>query len=456
MNYPHSTTGSDFMDLWHRFLKDREFVGTAEPALDATQNELALHGKDIFVSKNTFYPIRNYSNPVKVIFLQGLQGSGKTTIAKYLVERLENATYIEQDMFGGDTAVCLGALYHLISSANGPKIIIVSRCNISITHYRRYLDMCHRLPTIVTFLAPAVFNPLYLMISLAGIFERSICSNGSNSSICSNGSNSSICSNGSNSSICSNSSNSSNSSKELESVVELSVGQSKVPTNDVISFLIGNYSSYERHEKAIQYNTFTSDVELLNGAISIYKRGSSEIVRFVKNNYKRLLGLRQPIEDICKPIIDILNVIPNKNIALPPNPAYIGAYISDSDREKLLDILKSHSPVYESNNITTHVHYTQQMYLGGKLPRQIKRTPYMPGEAIKRDICALVIRKSDGASAFRLAPLPEEEPTFHVLCNLPNGQKASTVKSFIDSNNSKIVEVIEMSYTLEMIGFWKV
>jgi hypothetical protein len=418
----------DFMDHWHRFLKDGEFdttkcqqfVGTAEPALDATQKGLALHGKDIFMSKATFYPIRNYSTPVKVVFLQGLQGSGKTTIAKYLVEKLDNATYIEQDMFGGDTNACLGALYHLISSANGPNIIIISRCNINVTHYRRYLDMCHHMPTVVTFLAPAVFNPLYLMISLAGIFERTV------------------------------------STVEFESVVELSVGQSKVPINDVISFLVGNYTCYERHPKAIQYNTFTSDAELLNGAISIYKRGSSEIVNFVKNNYKRLLRLRHPVVDICRSIIDLLNVsnvIPNKHIVVPPNPAYIGAYISGKDREELLDILNSHSGIYDS---TTHVRYVQQVYLGGKVPRQLQRTPYMPGEVIKRDICALVIRKSDGASAFRIAPLPEEESSFHVLCRLPNGEKASTIKSFIDSNNSKVVEVIEMRYTLELVGFWKV
>jgi hypothetical protein len=412
MNYQDSIGNQmDFMGHWHRFLKCGEF------------------DKDIFMSKTTFYPIRNYSTPVKVLFLQGLQGSGKTTIAKYLVEKLENATYIEQDMFGGDTNVCLGALYHLISSANGPNIIIVSRCNINVTHYRRYLDMCHHMPTIVTFLAPTVFNPLYLMISLAGIFERSICS------------------------ICSNSSNS---TVEFESVVELSVGQSKAPINDVISFLVGNYTCYERHPKAIQYNTFNSDVGLINGAISIYKRGSSEIVNFVKNNYKRLLELRHPVVDICKPILDLLNtsnVIPNKHIVVPPNPAYIGAYISDKDREELLNILNRHSGIYDS---TTHVRYVQQIYLGGKVPRQLQRTPYMPGEVIKRDICALVIRKSDGASAFRIAPLPEEESSFHVLCRLPNGEKASTIKSFIDSNNSKVVEVIEMRHTLELVGFWKV
>ncbi len=394
------------MDHWRRFLKDGGF------------------SKDIFISKTTFYPIRNYSNPVKVVFLQGLQGSGKTTIAKYLVEKLDNATYIEQDMFSGDTNACLGALYHLISSANGPKIIIVSRCNINVTHYRRYVDMCHHLPTIVTFLSPAVFNPLYLMISLASIFDRTI-----------------------------------SGASGIDGLVELSIGSSKIPINDVISFLVGNYKSYERHEKAISYTTFNSDVELVNGAISIYKRGSSEIIGFVKNNYKRLLELRPSVEVICKPLMDLLNVanvIPHKNIVVPHNPAYIGAYIKDSDREKLLGILNSHTIGYNSTNMTTHVHYMQQMYLGGKIPRQLQRSPYMPGEVIKRDICALVIRKNDGASGFRIAPLPGEESSFHLLCNLPNGQKASTIKTFIDCNDSKVVDVIVMRYTLEMIGFWKV
>ncbi len=419
MNCQDLTNGSDFMSHWYRFLKDGEF------------------DKDIFVSRATFYPIRNYSNPVKVLFIQGLQGSGKTSIAKYLVEHLDNATYIEQDMFDGDTNACLGALYHLINSANGPRVVIVSRCNINVTHYRRYLDMCHHMPTVVTFLAPDVFNPLYLMISLAGIFERSI-----------------------------------NNIINIDSVVELSVGTSKVPINDVISFLVGNYSSYQAHPKAIPYNTFTSNIELLNASKSIYKHGSSVIIGFVKNNYKCLLELRQPIEDICKPILDIINIIPNKHILVPPNPAYIGGYIKDSDREKLLDILNLHYSGSSNSNTTTHIHYVLQMYLGGtikcqkfgtvepelhgKRSCQLQRTPYMPGEVLKRDICALVIRKSDGASAFRLAPLPGEESSFHILCKLPNGQKASSIKSFINCNDSKVVEVIEMRYTLELIGFWKV
>ena len=411
----------DFMDHWNCFLKDGVF------------------NKDIFISRDTFYPIRNYSNPVKVLFLQGLQGSGKTTIAKYLCDNLENTTYIEQDMFSGDTNICLGALYHLISSANGPKIIIVSRCNINITHYRRYLDMCHHLPTIVGFLAPEMFAPLYLMISLAGIFERTIRETGDVDTIKCQSDTAAL--------------------HDIDKLVELSIGKSKVSIKDVISFLLGNYSIYQIHSNAIVYNTYTKDIGMLNTCKNIYRSGTSELVKFVKNNYKRLLELRHPVEVICKPIIDLLNtdnVIPNKHIVVPSNPSYIGAYIKDNDRLKLLEILNSHSSTYDSTNSTTHVHYMLQIYIGGKMPRQLQLTPYMPGEVIKRDICALVIRKTDGASGFRIAPLPGEKSSFHVPCRIPNGQKASCIKTFVGCNDSKIVELIEMRYTLEMIGFWKI
>ena len=389
---------TDFMNHWNSFLKNETF------------------DRDIFMSKTIAYPMRNYSNPVRILFLQGLQGSGKTTIAKYLVENLDNATYIEQDMFNGDTNVCLGALYHLIASNNGPKIIIISRCNINETHYRRYLDMCHHMPTIVTFLAPQLFDPLYLMISLAGIFERTIIPDSDN----------------------------------LDSIVELLVNKSKVPINDVLSFLLGNYSKYKIHKNAIRYNTYTNDTNLCISSKKIYKLGSLQILNFVKTNYKRLLELRLPISVICKPLIE--TAMSNKNIVLPSNPSYIGAYINDNDRKKLVQFLSNHSYVCDG----TQIFYMQQIYVGGKMPCQIQCTPFMPGEIIKRDICSLVIRKSDMASAFKLTSLPGEVSSFYIVCNIPDGLKASTVKTFIDSTDDKIVKVIDFEYKLEMTGFWKV
>jgi hypothetical protein len=50
--------------------------------------------------------IRDYNDTVKVVFLQGLQGSGKSTIGKYCCQLVPNSIYLEQDMYSGDSSLC--------------------------------------------------------------------------------------------------------------------------------------------------------------------------------------------------------------------------------------------------------------------------------------------------------------------------------------------------------------
>ncbi len=351
--------------------------------------------------------IRDYNDPVKVVFLQGLQGSGKSTIGKYCCRHIENSIYLEQDMYSGDSTLCQKALYDYIVSANGPKVIFITRCNINPTHYRRYLDICHKLPTVVTFFTPKRFDPLYFMVSLAGIINRSP-----------------------------------NSDTPIVSNIE-------VPINDVISFTKGNYDSYERHPKAITYETHKNDQELLDGAKAIYKKGANEIIKFVKTNYERLMALRLSIEDVCAPFLQPLRT---KDIVVSKNPSYIGAVLSSEDRRVLMEFTQGHVP--EQVGFTTYLHHVTQRYIGGKMPKQLDFTPFMPGETVTRHICALVVRKSDRAAAFRLSPFPGDAPNFHLTAKLPSDLKASSSNNFVGLNDDT-VSVFKMDYPIHMVGFWK-
>jgi hypothetical protein len=227
------------------------------------------------------------------------------------------------------------------------------------------------------------------------------------------------------------------------------VGNIELPMNDVISFTKGNYDSYERHPKAITYQTHKNDQELLDGAKAIYKRAANEIIKFVKTNYERLKALRLSIEDVCAPFLEPLLT---KDIVVSKNPSYIGAILSSEDRRVLMEFTEKHVPeqgwIYDiSTPYDTTLHR-------GKMPKQLDFTPFMPGETVTRHICALVVRKSDKAAAFRLSPFIGDAPNFHITAKLPSSLKASSSNSFVGLNDDT-VSVFKMDYPIHMVGFWK-
>jgi hypothetical protein len=230
---------------------------------------------------------------------------------------------------------------------------------------------------------------------------------------------------------------------------KLMVGRFEVGVNDVVSFTKGNYDSYQRHPKAIYYETHRNDQELLDGAKSVYKKGANDVISFINTNYERLMALRLPLDDVCKPFLE-----PSikDDIVVSENPIYIGAILSNDDQVVLMDFVEKHVP--EQVGFTKYLHHMTQRYIGGKMPKVLDCTPFMPGETIMRHICALVVRKSDKASAFRISPFPGDAPNFHITAKLPSGLKPMASNSFVGLNDDT-VNVFKMDYPIEMTGFWK-
>jgi hypothetical protein len=146
----------------------KQFTST-EPII--TVDDFGEFNESEYLEQTQLYQKRDYNNLATVVFLQGLQGSGKSRIAKLLTNKLNNAEFVEQDQFSGDTLACQGKLYHLCN-ANGPKYIIVSRCNVEEKQYNSYLKICYSLPTKVIFIAPDTLSKVYLAVSLSGILQR--------------------------------------------------------------------------------------------------------------------------------------------------------------------------------------------------------------------------------------------------------------------------------------------
>ena len=383
------------------------------------------------------YKKRSYANPVKVIFIQGIQGSGKSTIGNYCVEKLASngisAVYIEQDMYWGDTFSCQGALHHYIADANGPSVVLVTRCNTNPKQYSRYLDICFALPSLVSFASPANIDPLYLMISLAGIMNRS------------------------------------------QTGDKLMVGRFDLPMLEVVKFTLANYLEYVKHPQSITYNTYNYDVDLGDEAHKIIKGDPKKIIEFVKEHYNTLINLRWPIEDVAAPIINLItSSISQEKIVKPTRIIYIGAAVLDDDKRALTEIVNANV-----SSGTIYIHHYTQTFVGGKSrsgeqplaagksrsgeqpvaalaagkPFTSTSDTIQPGQVIARQIDALVIRKSDGASAFRLLREPSDKGAPHITAKIPVGEKPAISGGFVGLTDDS-VEIIKMDYPIELIGFW--
>ena len=161
-----------FNTYWTEWIKS-----TSQPDIVITLDDFGTFTESEYLAGTELYYNRPWTNPAIVIFFQGPQGLGKSTIGAEICGQLTqsgiSAKYFEQDDYWGDTLACQGAIYHATASNSGPQVILVTRCNANQIQYRKYIDIVQKLPSIVSFVSPNNFGPLCLMISLAGIINRS-------------------------------------------------------------------------------------------------------------------------------------------------------------------------------------------------------------------------------------------------------------------------------------------
>lgn len=160
----------DFFDVGFNKYFKLFLEETKSEDINLTKNDFGEFNKDEYLKNVKMYKTRTSYNPATVIFLQALQGFGKSTIAKYLSENLINCKYIEQDMFYGNSISTLGAFYHAINNSEN-DIIILSRCNINESQYLKYLNIASSLPTNIVFVSSDTDKFNYYM-SLFGVFSR--------------------------------------------------------------------------------------------------------------------------------------------------------------------------------------------------------------------------------------------------------------------------------------------
>lgn len=400
-----------------------EYISEGNKDINVIPDDFGSFDADKFIAGAKIYKKRSHYNLAHVFFVQGLQGGGKSTEADEVCKRLEelgyNVKYIEQDQFYGDTVACQGAIYHFINvdeDPSKPTILIISRCNANPKQYDQYLNMLYKLPCVISFISHDV-TKLYWMIALSGILKRST-----------------------------------NRDK-------LMVGGIEYPIEKVIEFTQENYENFKIHPLAWQVLTYTLDDKLTEEILKL--KNPKDIQEFILSNFDELDGLRRPIDDIVKDMLKIiLDTIHRDDVShnvCNLKPIYVGCAIGPDDKTKLTEFVEKQNPLYEK--FTKYVHHCTIDYLGGK--KVVSYDQLKPGEKVICKIDALVIRKFDGACAFRVSNLTTEDGRQvkttnkypHITAMIPSELKPMCSNDFV-GNTDDSVRIILCNYILETMIFY--
>jgi hypothetical protein len=415
-----------FATYWSQFL-----LQTGEVEQVFTPEDFGDFDEALFSSSTEPYVTRNYSNPACVIFFQGLQGSGKSTLGQSVKSKLakigKRVAIVEQDRFYGCTASCQGYLYHNIKDASGPDVILVTRCNANPKQYERYLQICHKLPSVVTFVTPHCVDELYLAVSLSGVLNRS------------------------------------------ENGDSLLVGRKEYPIEEASQFIIGNYTDFECVTTGNKIHVYEHNPALQSMAKEAFgqlkkTRSNKVFIDWVFSNAKELQAIRRPISELTKEIIQVVHKTTNgENLIVNTKPGYVGLAVQDADRQRLIDFIKTHNDILDCGIRTssTYVNHCTQLFLGGKEINSAKHALCKPLDRVHAKIDALVIRKSDGACSFRIRKdslVHDTTPVHidhvpHITGIIPRAEKPVVSNVFVGLIDST-VKVIPMDYDLVLIAFY--
>lgn len=76
---------------------------TGDPEIVVTESDFGRFDEGEYLNQTQLYPRRDELKAPLVVFIQGLQGSGKSTVGALLKERLDACKIVEQDVTWGDT-----------------------------------------------------------------------------------------------------------------------------------------------------------------------------------------------------------------------------------------------------------------------------------------------------------------------------------------------------------------
>jgi hypothetical protein len=432
----HSVRGTlphGFYNYWSQYILE-----------EGSHNDLIFHPEDFegeFNSDNylcscldSLYEIRNKTVRPIVVMIQGLQGSGKSTLGKYISNFINNygikTCYVEQDEYFGDTNATQGALYHMIRDSNGPEVIILTRCNVNPKQYQKYLNMFHVENCRVLFFTPEKIDTQYVAICLSGLLKRS--KNGD----------------------------------------EVMIGRFESPIEEVYQWVIKNYNDFKVPQYSHRYPVFRETPTTQLSQQYLLQNDPKKDIKFIRQYLRELDQARYSLTTVCSSIIkkimethsgSLENLFPRQKYKFGKSntPTYIGLFLNSRDRE-ILDkkLFKCVTPSqYESRKYLEHV---TQFFIGNS--NKIPKGSLKPFQKCYGEVDYLAIRNSDGCCAYHISyiytitdgirkqVLTKERP--HITALVPNNLSPKISNDYVEVTSSEIVTRIPYKIILELTCLW--
>lgn len=405
-----------FCTYWDMFLTDRPEM---KEMISLTPEDFGPFDKAKFLANPLVaLPKRpSTSKRTIVVFTQGLQGSGKSTITASMIENLRGMVLtveqVEQDQFYGCTQSAQSWLQYLLISDTPPDIIFVSRCNLNGDHYRSYLNIARTNGGRVIFMGSSALGSYQdLALAFLGVLKRSDTSD------------------------------------------SLMVGRHELPPEQVVEILCKGFRSLSRHPQMAPITCQKDDQEIEDKAKAAFLAGEEAFRKFCEDNREWIYATKLSVDEITSQLVqiltsdDILRYEVHRTLA---ETMYIALCLNPEDRKKLMELMTK-----LSNGTVPDGHITQE-YLGTPKKNAGKRTTNVsnlqrPGTKCSVHVSALVSFKKTGQKAYRVSeildsdgnPVDVASGKPHITAFVPDGCKAADSVKFVFSDDPEEVSVEEM------------
>lgn len=338
-----------FYHFWNRYITE-----TGNDDINVEMEDFGDFDKKEYLDM-IIYPYCKFSilEKPQVIFIQGLQGSGKSYLTDEIIKKNSSFLKVEQDEFEGNTLATQGFMFHHLMGLNPEiKYVIVSRCNINKIQYQRYLDIAYECSCPIKFFSPQNLDKTYLLTSYCGILTRS---------------------------------------KDFNN---LKLGSSILPNDKVYYILLNNFKEFERPKEYYSFEIYKDPIDLEE--INLYN--FIQVHEYCLKNLDLINNNRFDINKIIELFMDkILNGYHNFEID-KSKISYVGFFINDEDKLELMKFISNHNKYRKSLGTFYVDHITQVFYGNGKQNQDFE--PFTNNEMVDIHLENLVIRKSDGACAY--------------------------------------------------------
>ena len=405
------------------------------------------------------YPTRNLSNPVAGVFLVGLIASGKSSLWNLIENKLrvsgKKVDHSEQDEFHTCRLAPRSWLRYLVSlpedHPDSVDIVGIPRMNLNEEHYSAYFEICRQYNVQITIAGPSFLNMIGgYALAQAAVYGLSCCAHVKKRSMCGD---------------------------------KLIVSRQEMTLIKAINLIQKYAKDFRAHQKMVFIDHHKCGDDLTIGELSLEEcmvywvgknvdkdasgewadRRAQNTLRFVEDNYDKLLALDRPQEDIADEYIRLIlepQIVHKEKSEVAFTSAHITQAGTDSLRKKFYEIFTEDDSEKGMHNAQHHI----TVRFCSKNCKIEESDNLEPGEkGIVTQVTHAVQRISDGQIAWRVGSvvksdgsdlkIASEKPhlTELVAWDSTAGQSGNFV--MLNDETVKVIE-LETPIVVDCVGIW--